>query len=172
MNKQIYIINGSGGAGKDTVCAIAAEKYAVHNVSSITPIAEIARHAGWDGKKTPEARRLLAQLKEVFTQYNDLSFRYCIKQLSAFRASSAQILFVHIREPKEIARFCAAAGEECRTLLVRRPSLEARGPLGNHADDEVNAYPYDAVLINDGTMEQLRARVFALLEQGGAADTL
>lgn len=166
MNKQIYIINGSGGVGKDTVCAIAAEKYAVRNISSITPITEIARCAGWDGRKTPEARRLLARLKEVVTEYNDLSFQYCIGQLAEFRAGAEQILFVHIREPEEIARFRTAAGDGCRTLLVQRPSVEARGPLGNRADDLVATYPYDAVLVNDGTVERLRARVFALLEQG------
>ena len=165
MNKLIYIINGSGGVGKDTVCAIAAERYAVRNISSITPIEEVARCAGWDGRKTPEARRLLARLKEVVTEYNDRSFQYCTHQLAAFEKSDEQILFVHIREPEEIARFRTAAGDGCRTLLVRRPSVEARGPLGNRADDLVTAYPYDDVLMNDGTVEQLRARVFALLQR-------
>lgn len=172
MNKQIYIINGSGGVGKDTVCAIAAERYAVRNVSSITPIAQIAKFAGWDGRKTPEARRLLARLKEVFTEYNDLSFQYCLRQLAEFRGSPEQILFVHIREPEEIERFRTAAGGGCRTLLVRRPSVESRGPLGNHADDLVCTYPYDEVLINDSTVERLRTRVFALLERNFSQESI
>ena len=165
MKKQIFVINGSGRAGKDTVCAMAAEKYRVCNVSSITPIVEIARFAGWNGEKTPEARRLLAQLKEVFTAYNDLSFRYCMEQVEAFRAGDDQVMFVHIREPEEIARFRQAVGADCKTLLVRRPSLDARGPLGNRADDSVENYIYDAVLLNDGDLEQLRQRVFAFLRQ-------
>ncbi|MBS6546937.1 MAG: hypothetical protein KH319_06125 [Butyricicoccus pullicaecorum] len=165
MDKQIYIINGVGGAGKDTVCELAAERYRVQNVSSITPIVEIAKFAGWDGVKTPASRRLLARLKEVFTEYNDLSFSYCMEQLAAFRAGNAQILFVHIREPEEIERFRKAAGENCRTLLVRRPSLEARGQLGNRADDSVEEYQYDEILVNDGTVEQLREKTFALLER-------
>ncbi len=166
MQKRIYIINGSGGVGKDTVCGIAAEHYCVRNISSITPIVEIAKFAGWDGIKTPASRRLLARLKEVFTEYNDLSFSYCMQQLAAFRASDEeQILFVHIREPEEIARFRQAAGEGCRTLLVRRPALEARGPLGNRADDSVEQYPYDDILWNDGTVEQLRHRVLELLSR-------
>ncbi|MBP3311363.1 MAG: hypothetical protein J6L72_03910 [Butyricicoccus sp.] len=164
MEKRIYIINGSGGAGKDTVCAIAAEHCRVRNISSITPIVAIAKFAGWDGVKTPASRRLLARLKEVFTEYNDLSFSYCMEQLAAFRASAdEQILFVHIREPEEIERFRQAAGADCRTLLVRRPSLDARGPLGNRADDSVEQYQYDDILMNDGTIDDLRVRVAALL---------
>lgn len=164
MKKQIFVINGSGGAGKDTVCQIAAQAYRVRNISSITPIVEIARFAGWDGVKTPEARRLLARLKEVFTEYNDLSFRYCMQQVEQFRQSDEQLLFVHIREPEEIVRFCAAAGAGCSTLLVRRPSLAARGPLGNRADDSVEQYAYDHVLCNDGDLALLRTRTLALLQ--------
>ncbi len=169
MKKQIFVINGSGGAGKDTVCEIAAQAYRVRNVSSITPIVEIARFAGWDGVKTPEARRLLARLKEVFTEYNDLSFQYCMQQVEQFRQSDEQILFVHIREPEEIARFCSAVPADCQTLLVRRPSLDARGPLGNRADDSVEQYTYDHVLVNDGDLDCLRERVLDFLQGQFAA---
>ena len=40
---KIYVINGSGGTGKDTVCDITAKYYKVRNISSITPIVEIAK---------------------------------------------------------------------------------------------------------------------------------
>ena len=102
---KIYVINGSGGTGKDTVCDITAKYYKVRNISSITPIVEIAKFAGWNGEKTNEARRLLARLKEVFTEYNDLSLNYCVQQANEFLKSDEQIMFVHIREPKEIERF-------------------------------------------------------------------
>ena len=46
---KIYVINGSGGTGKDTVCDITAKYYKVRNISSITPIVEIAKFAGWNG---------------------------------------------------------------------------------------------------------------------------
>lgn len=162
MNKLIFIINGSGGAGKDTICTMAAEKFSVRNISSITPIVEIARFAGWSGEKTPEARRMLSRLKEVFTEYNDLSFHYCETQLQDFLShAQEQLLFVHIREPEEIARFRAVAGNKCKTLLVRRSSLASRGKLGNRSDDLVEAYAYDAVIENDSSLEQLREKALA-----------
>ena len=162
MHKRVFIINGSGGVGKDTVCAAAAKFWQVQNISSITPILDVARAAGWDGVKTPAARRFLSQLKEVCTEFNDLPFRYCMEQFEAFQGNKAEILFVHIREPEEIARFRAAVGKSCRTILVRRPALEReRGRLGNHSDDDVANYAYDAVFENDGTLDKLPHRVKA-----------
>ena len=71
MRKQVFIINGQGGVGKDTICNCAAQHFRVRNVSSITPIVEIARFAGWDGQKTLAARRLLSQLKRHYGNRSD-----------------------------------------------------------------------------------------------------
>ena len=119
MTKQVFIINGSGGVGKDTVCSAAAQSWKVQNISSITPILQVAKAAGWDGTKTPAARRFLSQLKADCTEFNDLPFRYCTEQLQIFAENDAELLFVHIREPEEIERFRQAAGVNCKTILVR-----------------------------------------------------
>ncbi len=114
--KHVFIINGRGGVGKDTVCSIAGRFWHVQTVSSITPILTVARAAGWDGKKTIEARRFLSDLKQLCTSFNDLSFRYCMAQYQRFKESQDEILFVHIREPEEIARFQQAVGDDCRAI--------------------------------------------------------
>lgn len=160
VEKRVFIINGSGGVGKDTVCSLAARRWKVRNVSSITPILSVARAAGWDGDKTPSARRFLSRLKEACIEFNDLPFTYCMQQYRQFLDSGDEILFVHIREPEEIVRFSAAVGDSCRTLLVRRPALEeARSTLGNRSDDGVQAYSYDHVFWNDGTLTELPEKV-------------
>ena len=158
MRKQVFIINGQGGVGKDTICACAARYFGVRDVSSITPIVEIAKFAGWDGEKTLKARRLLAQLKEAFTAFNDLSFRYCMDAYEAFLQSDDEILFLHVREPREIERLRRAIGPSCRTLLVRRPDLAAR-QYGNQADDGVGAYAYDLYFDNEPPLDTLPERV-------------
>ena len=89
MTKQVFIINGSGGVGKDTVCSAAAQSWKVQNISSITPILQVAKAAGWDGTKTPAARRFLSQLKADCTEFNDLPFRYCTEQLQIFAENDA-----------------------------------------------------------------------------------
>ena len=133
MTKQVFIINGSGGVGKDTVCSAAAQSWKVQNISSITPILQVAKAAGWDGTKTPAARRFLSQLKADCTEFNDLPFRYCTEQLQIFAENDAELLFVHIREPEEIERFRQTAGVNCTTILVRRPTLS------RHADSWATA---------------------------------
>lgn len=160
VEKRVFIINGSGGVGKDTVCSLAAQRWKVRNISSITPILSIARSAGWDGEKTPAARRFLSRLKEACIEFNDLPFTYCMQQFQQFLYGEEQLLFVHIREPEEISRFRRAVGDTCHTLLVRRPALEStRGMLGNRSDDGVQAYAYDHVFWNDGTLEELPEKV-------------
>ncbi len=163
MKKSILIINGTGGAGKDTVCEMAAAVCPVRSVSSITPIVEIARFAGWDGIKNRESRRLLSRLKEVFTEYNDLSHQYCLQQAQAFLAGEERLLFIHVREPEEIERLKRALGPICHTLLIRRTGV-SNTPLGNRSDDCVEAYHYDAVIENDGSLEQLQYKVESFLQ--------
>ena len=47
----------------------------------------------------------------------------------------------------------------------RRPTLEqARGQLGNRSDDGVAAYTYDAEFLNDGSLEELPAKVHDFLQ--------
>lgn len=154
MRKTVIIINGRGGVGKDTVCSIAADYYRVRNISSITPIVRIARYAGWDGTKTLAARKMLSQLKEVFTEFNDLSFTYCKKQYEEFLAGEDDILFVHIREPEEIARLQQAIGENCKTLLIRRDDPQGT-VYGNRSDDQVEDYAYDLYFDNNIPLSEL-----------------
>lgn len=156
-NKKLTIvINGKGGVGKDTLC-LSLTSRRVRNVSSITPIKEIAAQYGWSGEKDLRSRRFLAELKRVFTEYNDLPGRYLLEQHRDFLASDDDILFVHIREPEQIASFVAgvrAAGGECLTLLVRRDLPETAGGYGNRADDGVEAYPYDIIFDNNRPVEE------------------
>ncbi len=153
MEKHVIIINGTGGAGKDTLCDFAAECYAVTNISSITPIKEIARQFGWNGEKDARSRKFLADLKQAFVAYNDLPFQYLRGEYEKFLESDNQILFVHIREPEEIEKFKRSVGTSCVTLLIRGGG---RKGWGNASDDNVENYAYDYVYHNDKTLADAR----------------
>ena len=149
--KTVIVINGRGGCGKDTICDICAGLYRVVNVSSITPIKEIAALGGWNGEKDPKSRKMLADLKELFTEYNDLPTKYILSELDRFLASDSEILFVHIREASEIKKFVKQASEKCGviTLLVKRHTGDySSEALGNASDDDVEDYDYDFTFIN------------------------
>ena len=153
MNKLAIVINGGGGAGKDTLCDMAAKHFDVVNVSSIDPIKRIARETGWNGEKDLRSRKFLADLKQLFTDYNDLPTRYLVEQYQRFAESDAEILCVHIRESDQIAKFVREVSLPCLTLLIRRDVISAHH-YGNQADDEVENYPYDAVFDNNAPEEE------------------
>ena len=102
MKKIAIIINGAGGVGKDTLCDIAAKYFKVTNVSSITPIKEIARNHGWNGEKDARSRKFLSDLKRVFIDYNNLPTNYLYEQYKSFMDSDSEVYFAHIREGEEI----------------------------------------------------------------------
>ena len=155
MKKLVVVINGAGGVGKDTLCSFAAQEYKVRNISSVDPIKELAKQAGWTGEKSDRARKMLSDLKRLFTEYNDLPLRYIREQYEQFLQSEEQVMFVHIREPEEIARFVETAPEQIKTLLVTNSNRET-AVYGNASDDNVTQYQYDAVYDNRHSLEQTK----------------
>lgn len=167
MKKLAIIINGSGGAGKDTLCEISARKYSVINVSTITPIKSIARENGWNGEKTPKARKFLAELKRIFTEYNDLPNRYALGEYKKFISDGkTEIMFIHIRESDQIERFLkgAACFDGCNviTLLIRSNRL-LKG-YGNRADDDVENYNYDYLYENNLSLDEAAVDFICFLD--------
>lgn len=147
MKKVLIVINGKGGVGKDTLCDLAAKSFKTRNISSVTPIKEIAKVGGWKGEKDAKARKMLSDLKRVFTEYNELPTRFICDQYEDFLKTDEEILFVHIREPKEIDKLKAALPGKCKALLVTRKSYSQC--WGNTSDDCVEDYDYDLYYKND-----------------------
>lgn len=151
MKKIAIIINGKGGVGKDTLCDFISNHFRTQKISSITPILTIAKAGGWNGEKDDKSRKLLSDLKHLFTQYNDLSFNYLKRQTGEFLLTSEEILFIHMREPEEIGKYLKYATEKqltCKTLLIKRDTMEHK-IYGNDADDMVDYYHYDAIYKNN-----------------------
>lgn len=168
MDKRVVIINGKGGAGKDTLCDVVAQKYHVRNVSSITPIKEIAKRGGWQGGKEPKDRKFLADLKQLFVEYNNLPFEYLKKELEQFLQQKEELIFfVHIREKKEIEKFLNYVNSKCvccKTLLITRQQ-EKNKVYGNEADDMAEQYDYDIVYQNDMPLQQVEKDFMLFFEK-------
>lgn len=163
MKKVAIVINGAGGVGKDTLCDLAAKHFRVFNVSSITPIKEIAAMCGWDGTKDDKARRFLSDLKRLCIDYNDYPTVWAKKKYDAFCSSDDEIMFLHIREGSEIEKFVKATGGEAKTLLVRGGERMSKSSYGNVSDDEVENYSYDYYFMNDKTLEEAEADFVKLI---------
>ncbi len=165
MKKLAIVINGCGGVGKDTLCQLAARHFSVQNISSVTPIKELASMCGWNGSKDRRSRKFLSDLKRLCARYNDYPNRWALEQYRAFLESEDELLFVHIREGAEIRKFVDGTNGVARTLLVRGGERFVRraNSYGNASDDDVEKYPYDYIYVNEKTLTEAEEEFCALL---------
>lgn len=152
--KKIFIVNGSGGVGKDTFADFLKERIPVYKYSSIDKVKSIAKECGWDGGKTERDRKFLSDLKLLTTAYSDMPFNDIAKEVQKFRNHKAlgDVMLIDIREPEEIERAKKTFG--AMTILIKRESVPAI--TSNMADANVDNYEYDFVIYNDGTLDEFR----------------
>lgn len=165
MKKVAIVINGAGGVGKDTLCDLAARHFKILNISSITPIKEIAAQCGWDGRKDDKSRKFLSDLKRLCVEYNDYPTVWAKSHYDRFLSSDYEIMFVHIREGEEISKFVSATEGKAKTLLVRGGSRMTKSSYGNASDDEVENYSYDYFYTNENSLEVAEEEFCSLCSQ-------
>ena len=112
MKKAVSVINGAGGVGKDRLCDLSAKHFKVYNVSSITPIKEIASLCGWDGSKDDKSRKFLADLKRVSIEYNDYPTLWAKERYKEFLESEEDVSLV--------AHWGKATGRQKRSMFRRQ----------------------------------------------------
>ncbi len=162
MEKRIIIINGTGGAGKDTFVSFCSEIEKVLNISTVDKVKEAAKIlVGWNGEKDEVSRKLLVDLKQLSIAYNDAPTKYICEMAEKFRNSEDNLMFVHIREAEEIEK--AKKLLNAKTLLVTNPRVELI--TSNDSDGKVNEYQYDYYLENDGTLEELKEKAKKFIEE-------
>lgn len=152
MYKQVFIINGSGGVGKDAFVEFVADNFSTMNVSSVDKVKEVARIIGWTGGKTEKDRKFLSDLKLLCTDYNDMPLNSMKEKYEEFISNDSNFLFLHIREPEEIEK--ARIIFNAKTILLIKDSV--KHITSNMADANVFNYDYDIVVNNNGDIKELR----------------
>ena len=156
MKKHIFVINGSGGVGKDTFCNLVdkVSNGKCFSYSSVNVVKQVAQLCGWNGAKEERDRKFLSDLKDLLTEYNDLPFKDVCHQIDVFlKDGFIEILFIHIREPKEIQKVVDKY-PQVKTILIS--SMRVDHITSNHADAEVFNYEYDYIIHNDGSLDCLK----------------
>lgn len=163
MDKQIFIINGSGGVGKDTFVEFVSTElndiykkfHTVINFSSVDRVKAIAREIGWNGKKTERDRKFLSDLKMLTSEYCDMTYQSMKNKIEEFYDDpNSVLLFLHIREPEEINRIVKEY--DAKTILIVRNTI--KHITSNIGDKNVFNYEYDYVINNDGKIDDLRKK--------------
>ena len=170
---KIYILNGKAGSGKTTFFKLIEEKCHnyVYNYSTVDLVKKVAYGCGWNGSKTPENRKFLSDLKDLLTEWNDVPYKDCLKEIKRI-TSLADIydvehddwaIFIDCREPKEIQKFVDRLG--AKTIFIDRKIEDYNA--SNHADANVENFEYDIVINNNGTLEDLAAVAMNFIKTEG-----
>lgn len=162
--KISIIINGAGGAGKDTFvkcceCIASSVGIRVFNVSSVDIIKAAAKVLGWDGNKDEKSRKFLHDLKVLSTEYNDGCLQYMKNILNK---EGDGIYFFHIREPEEIDR-ARKELENTVTVYIKNNNVA----VNENRDEEkgIENYKYDRHIDNSSTILDLYDNAATFMEQ-------
>lgn len=160
---MIICINGFPRAGKDTFCNLCEEirPTFTKSFSTVDFVKDIARQCGWDGTKTENNRKFLADLKELLVRWDNVPYKDIVKKIELEEHNLEMygidpkllLIFVHVREPQEIKKFVGALG--AKTLLIKRSAEESKEHLSS-ADSNVYDMTYDYEIVNDGSIEELK----------------
>ena len=168
---KILIINGLPRSGKDTFCETAYyNRGLVYPISTIDRIKQIALFAGWSGEKDAKGRKLLSDIKDALTLYNDLPRNYVLDYIrtktdwldNTFMVGSNDAIFlVQSREPEDIKRWKELNG--AKSLYISREDVQQ--VWGNHADDNAADYGYDYYLTNNGTIFEWEQKTVEFIDK-------
>ena len=164
--KQIFVINGEAGSGKDTFVSlcqdVVSDPNTIWNFSMVDKVKEIAKMCGWDGRKTPRSRKFLSDLKDLCDGFNQMSYNSVYEKCMEFSHDpEAEILFIHAREKTDIRRICNDFN--ARSILIRRQGYKTNA--SNHADANVYDYDYDFEIENPGTnLDEYKEKAKQFLE--------
>lgn len=153
MNKNVIILNGSGGTGKGEFVKALKKHRRVLVISSVDEIKKVAEMLGWDGGKTEKDRKLLSDLLLMSTAYNDRPFKYICEYIDYFlyHTDNFDILSIDIRDIFQIKK--VVDNFYVTTILMRNGRVQPI--VSNEADANVENYDYDYILENNGTLEDL-----------------
>lgn len=153
LDKQVVITNGMAGSGKDTFAEMLDKFIPTVKYSSIDLVKEIATLGGWNNDKSEKGRRLLSDLKMLFSTYNDMPFEDIKSMVSDFKHDilEGEVLLIDIREPHEIER----AQREFGAITVLIANINVPHIKSNLADANVFNFGYDYIVKNNGTLEDL-----------------
>jgi len=171
MLKCVVIQNGTPRSGKDEMIkGLHKQMLNIMRYSTVDKVKAIASSMGWNGEKTPEFRKMLSDLKIMYNEHFDGTFRDFKHNIAALQSETTtyDMLIVQTREIPEIIRmvaYCAEMKISCATTLVTRENnwsadKESLAPC----DHEVHDYDYNFTLENNGTLEEFAKVVETFVE--------
>jgi hypothetical protein len=163
--KRIFIVNGCPESGKDSFvnfCKGILPENSCESYSIIDPFKDILKLFGWAGEKTPELRKLLADMEDFSHENSKFGI---INLFSRIKNNNKEVIFIFIRKPERIQEFIRyyyrnidreGMADIFKVILVSRPEFSIN--VSNDADEEstILAFKYDLVILNNGSLNDLK----------------
>jgi len=163
--KLAIFVNGYATSGKDeTVKAMTSiletQQFYVTAVSSIDPIRNMLRTAGYNvDNKTPEMRAFLAEVGDAAEKFDQTKTKHVVDTVHFYLNKHGQgAVFIHVREALMIKTIEARLNRDIRVVKIKvnRPGI--RAIQSNQADMDVNRTQYNFTIYNSGSLHQLKDR--------------
>jgi len=150
---KIIYVSSPAGTGKDTFCDFCKEFLKCETVSTVDFIKGLARaHFGWDGVKDTAGRKLLAGLRSLSGEYNNLPIKMMGSAIKR-HGHYCDVLFIMVREYEEMQKMVELYGGN--TLQVFRSDVD----LCKTEIDFVKGFPpnffFKWSIDNNGTVGEL-----------------
>ena len=171
---KVFLINGAPCSGKSTFCEkviqITTDAYG-KQFSTVDLVKQVAHDLGWNGEKTPKARKFLSDLKDILTEWDDIPVKDIKNKINVFKweldtfleDDSKAVVFIHTREPEEIMRLRNELGAQ--SILIRRKEAEENNPASCHSDANVMNCEYDIEIDNNGSLIDLTMAALEFVEK-------
>lgn len=161
-------IHGKSGAGKSTVAALLVAHYLYEELSLAYPVKAIAYQMGWNGQKDDAGRLLLQNIGAVGRAYNPACWIERIGEALRARVEARSQLAVVIPDVRYLNEYASLARSGFKMVKVTRPNNPhaLQGSAAQHpSETELDSTTkWDAIIVNDSTMEDLAANVKVMME--------
>ena len=171
--KKIFVIAGKARQGKDTVCEYIREYYkdlkVLHLPNNYYMRDYAKRIVDWDGEDDTKPRDLLIELADLGRSFSEHFYiNRTIEDILIFSKYYDIIVIPDVRFPYEI-ELPKGKFEDVISIYVERPNFisELSNDQKKHAtESSLDDYDnYDYKIINDGSLDDLRTKVFEMLNE-------
>lgn len=154
--RHLIVVNGFAGSGKDTFCGYCEDYlYKKDKTTWIKHSSDFAKTVlfsmDWDGEKTPETRKLLADLV-AFGERTGSNLKNLFRSVD--KKGKLDVIFYHERNPREIQKivdyYRCNQDITVLTVFVNRKVNEIEEDRWN-----IRNFGYDVTIMNDETLEEL-----------------
>lgn len=165
---KVICISAKARHGKDTAATILKEYFEAANKKVlVTHYADLVKfvctnYFGWDGNKDAKGRTLLQYIGTdvISNQVPSYWVDFVASILKFFENEWDYVLIPDCRYPIEVERM--AENFDTIVLRVERPNFESGltdEQKQHRSETSMDNYPFDAIIYNDGGLEELRKKL-------------